>query len=616
MRGVTRTAPAGAFGLLLTLALFVAGCGGGTYVFPGLTGPKERTTVPASVAAKPEDFDHGTASRLALLVTSADSSWLGLAHGLRSIGIPARITRDAGAALAHRVVVLYPADAGEFPPGIDADALRRFVEEGGTLIGIAARGAAMKGIFGYGEVSESQDRLELHLLPGGQFSDPRELTLPLGKPSRGETKRALRSLLYPDHLARTIATYEDGGAAMILNRLGEGAAIAIGIDIGRMMSVGYNNRDEYIARGYVGEYEPATDVFLRFLAALYAAGEPAAVTLGTVPFGKSISILLTHDIDFQESIANAVAFAQLEKQAGVAGTYFVQTKYVADFYDVAFFNEENLRFLKQIKDLGMEIASHSVSHSHQFAQFPAGTGRETYPEYTPRVIDHQKTADGSVLGELRVSKFLLDSLLDTDVVSFRPGHLSNPYSLPESLAAAGYAFSSSSTANDSLTHLPFQLTYGRGFDADVPIFEFPVTIEDELIPAIRRLEPALELAGKLKTYGGLCNVLIHTSRLGDEIEFERRFIEATRADGWFSTLGDFGRFWRARNLVELDARRAQDGGMVVHLVAPAGIEGLALSVPSGWTIRSAPAGTEATAPGRVVLPRIEGPVDLIFQTAR
>lgn len=340
-RRATRAVPA--FALLLALALLASGCREGVFVFPGLVGPRKTTTVPASVPAAPEAFDRGTASRLALLVTSTDSSWLGLAHGLRSIGIPARVTRDARAALEHRVVVLYPADATRFPPDIQADALARFVENGGTLIGIAARGATMKGVFGYGEVAESEDRMELHLLPGGQFSDPRELTLRLGKPPRGETRRALRSLLYADHHARTIATYEDGGAAMILNRLGEGAAIALGIDIGRLMSVGYNNRDEFLARSYVGEYEPSSDVFLRFLKALYAAGEPAAVTLGTVPFGKSISILLTHDIDFQESMANAVAFARLEKRAGVAGTYFVQTKYVRDFYDVAFFNDDNLR---------------------------------------------------------------------------------------------------------------------------------------------------------------------------------------------------------------------------------------------------------------------------------
>ena len=471
-------------------------------------------------------------------------------------------------------------------------------------------------MFGYTDAEESQDRLELRFLPGGQFEDPKEQTLPLGKPPRGETRRALKTLLYKDHGGRTIATYEDGGPAFILKRTGEGAAIALGVDIARILSVGYNSRDEYLARTYVSDYEPTSDVFLRFLRTLYAAGEPAAVTLGTVPNGRALTILLTHDIDFQESVPNAVEFAKLEKEAGIQGTYFIQTKYVRDFYDVAFFNDENLGHLKEIAALGMEIGSHSVSHSYQFAQFPLGTGRETYPGYAPRVLDHQKTVEGSVLGELRVSKFLLERLLDVEVVSFRPGHLSNPFTLPEALAATGYSFSSSSTANDSLTHLPFQLTYGRGFEAEVPIFEFPVTLEDEMIPAVRRLQPALDLAGKIKTYGGLYNVLIHTSRLEEEIEFERRFIEATRADAWFSTMRDFGRFWRARDRVELDARRASNGEMIVHIEAPEAVEGLTLALPPGWTVSRAPEGTKTNAPGQVVLPRIEGPVDLTFKVAR
>ena len=96
---------------LAALALVAIGCRGGTFVFPDLTGPDAPTTIAPSVPAKPEDFDRGTNSRLAVLVTDTDSSWLGLAHGLRSIGIPARFTRNLNTALEHRVVILYPADA-------------------------------------------------------------------------------------------------------------------------------------------------------------------------------------------------------------------------------------------------------------------------------------------------------------------------------------------------------------------------------------------------------------------------------------------------------------------------------------------------------------------------
>jgi hypothetical protein len=60
------------------------------------------------------------------------------------------------------------------------------------------------------------------------------------------------------------------------------------------------------------------------------------VTIGTVPFGRSLSVMLTHDVDFTQSMANAVSYAEYEKSQGVVGTYFIQTKYIRDYNDDIF----------------------------------------------------------------------------------------------------------------------------------------------------------------------------------------------------------------------------------------------------------------------------------------
>src|SRR5262249_32637616 len=142
-------------------------------------------------------------------------------------------------------------------------------------------------------------------------------------------------------------------------------------------------------------------------------------------------------------IKNAVEYARIEQGYGLAGTYFIQTKYVRDWNDDIFFNRAGVEYLKQLRQLGMELGSHSVSHSAMFSRFPLGTGDERYPAYRPFVKERFVTVNGTVLGELRVSRFLLDSLLPGQrTVSFRPGHLQYPFSLPEALAATGYRFSS------------------------------------------------------------------------------------------------------------------------------------------------------------------------------
>ncbi|MEQ1680957.1 MAG: hypothetical protein ABL950_10165, partial [Nitrospira sp.] len=154
-----------------------------------------------------------------------------------------------------------------------------------------------------------------------------------------------------------------------------------------------------------------------------------------------------------------------------------------DFNDEVFLNDQGSNDMAALHRLGMQLASHTVAHSEVFSYFPLGTGRERYPEYQPYVKTRTTTANGSVFGELRVSKYLIEKLSGgANVMSFRPGGLSNPKALPQALAATGYRYSSSSTANNSLTHLPYQLMVNHDVETESEVFEFPITIEDERYP--------------------------------------------------------------------------------------------------------------------------------------
>jgi hypothetical protein len=416
------------------------------------------------------------------------------------------------------------------------------------------------------------------------FADPRESVVPFSNPKSGAN--AAGSYGYTG-AKEPIARFEDGTAAITARRVGEGHAYAFGIDLGFALLTGYNNREQGVARSYVNAYEPALDVLLRLLRDIYREGEPAAVTLGSVPQGKPLATIITHDIDYGISLTNAVQYAEFELAAGLHATYFIQTKYVRDWNDDVFFNDAGLVPLRRLRELGTEVASHSVAHSLAFNRMPLGSGEERYPQYRPFVHDQERTDDATVLGELRVSRFLLESMLpDYGVVSFRPGHLREPYTLPQALEATGYRYSSSATANNSLTHLPFRLTYGRETTAQSAIYEFPVTIEDEAKPPLgERLPQALELADRLGRYGGLLMVLIHTDVTDHKLAFERGLVEALRQRAWFGTLREFGEFWVARDRVAVDAER-QGTRLQLKLAAPARLAGLALQVPAGLRVTS------------------------------
>ena len=584
------------------------------FIFPGVSGPSEESVVPKRVVATAAQYERGSNSRLALFLASDAGPWLGLVHGLRAIGIPFNVTTDYKTAVKHRVVLIYPADSTRYLSNDAMDAFNEFVEKGGTAIGIEAQGPGSGKLFGFADTKNGRDHVGLHFAAGPHFpwTDPKERDLHLGEPGG---KHALVTYSYQTPSADTLAVYDDGSAAILYRKAGSGQAIAIGLDLSFLLLMGYDDRNEFVARTYVNDYEPILDVFLRFVKKLYTDGEPGAVTMHTVPMQKNMTVLLTHDIDYSRSMSNAVTYAKMEVVEDVPATYFVQTKYVRDWSDSAWFDSKALPQLKQIVDLGMEIGSHSVAHSRQYAKFVLGDGKEKYPDYAPHTKDETATEGGTVLGELRISKFLLEHFTGKQVVSFRPGHLANPYTLPQSLVATGFEFSSSTPANESLTHLPFQLTYGREFDSPVDRFEFPITLEDERIPAPQRLKPALAIAANLKNYGGLFNILIHPSTLED-IDFERKFIQATKHYSHYSTVGDFGRWWRARNRMQVDVTVGKAGEITVHLDAPESIAGFGLDVPDDWrltTTSGGPAGMRVGQRGSSVLvTTLKGSADLHF----
>ena len=253
--------------------------------------------------------------------------------------------------------------------------------------------------------------------------------------------------------------------------------------------------------------------------------------------------------------------------------------------DEVFFDDENLQYLRQLNSLGVEIGSHSVSHSKSFSKFPIGDGSESYPAYRPYVMEEQATYNGTVLGDLRVSKFLIEHFTtDKPVVAFRPGHLSNPIALPQALLATGYRYSSSVTANVSLSHLPFKLNHNRDILTETEVFEFPITVEDELPPRMdKRLDEAIGIAHKISKYGGLFVVLIHPDILEHKLAFQKKFIDAVKDFAWFGTLAEFGQWWSARDKIEINVTAAKDQRLAAVNV-PQSISGITLELPERWKL--------------------------------
>ena len=222
------------------------------YRFANVTGPVEKSVVAPEGATPWTQFDHGGTSRLAILLTDIDSEWLSLAQGLKTIGVPLRITRDYREAIKHHVVLVYPTISGKTMDAAALQAIARFARERGTLIGSQVLGGGMNEIFGFEAAiaaKHSELRFDTAQPLASAFTDERERTIRIGNPAQPASIVGSYSYTRPSH--PPLAVFEDGSAAITHKPFGKGRAYALGVDLGFLLKTGYSNREEGIARDYV-----------------------------------------------------------------------------------------------------------------------------------------------------------------------------------------------------------------------------------------------------------------------------------------------------------------------------------------------------------------------------
>ena len=573
------------------------------FIANNINGPEDKSVFPEKIPTPFTRFSSGSVSRLAILLTDTNASWLGIAHGLKSIGVPFLITTDYHKAIQHNVVIVYPVVSGaSLSPGA-LQALAAFPRNGGTLIGIQVLGA-LNEIFGFEEPVPSKQHFEIKILKDSniaitqEFIDPKELGISLG--NKEKFKETIGTYSYSKPQLSPIATYEDKSAAITQKFYETGSAYAFGFDIGFLILKGHNIRHQDFNRSPVNNFEPTIDVVLRLIKNIYLQGERDASFICTVPYYKSLSVCITHNINFASALDNAVLFAKEEKKMNIHSSYFIQTRYINDSHDRIFNTVEDFKKLRIISQAGMDLQSNSVSGSPLFDQFNQGMGDEVYPAYRPYVMALEKTYHGTIFGEMRVSRFLIDRFVPGNVTTaFRSSYLYTPFTYPQSLLASGYRFSSSVPANAALTHFPFQLNYNREYDSEVQAFEFPVTDDDEVPPyTLDRAKSAIALAKKIARYGGCFIGQVHPNSTG--LKVEKTFIDALKDDAWIGTINDFGLWWAARNEVTLDVNYINER-RVVTVVVPKRMEGLAIMLPLRSTPFSVDGGGKYSIDGKLII---------------
>ncbi len=521
-------------------------------------------------AAFPESFP----MQVALYWSDQDENLLAMIHSLREMGVPFFVTRDINQALRHKLVIIYPNVDPKTFTSAEIQALTQHVQGGGSIFAVDVLAGALKPLFGFRDSVASRRRYRVDFAPNSDvilryLNRPEEQSVPLG--NKKYANIFWTNGFTPDANTKVLARYEDGTAALLRNTTGKGSTYLCGISYHEAVLRNQVNRDYDAERHYVNSFEPGADVWMLLLRAWYESNTPDGVRLASIPDGQDSVLLLSHDVDWENSFAPMLDFARMETAEHTRSTFFIQTKYVSDANSVSFFFGKNLAYLQQIKALGFTIGSHSIIHSRAFNRFELGDGTETFPLYQPRGTGFDSATGATVFGEVRVSKELLDgNVRDQHAIFFRAGHLRVPPSLPEALVRTGYLFDSSFTADDVLTHFPYALPLGLDFDEDSGLYEFPVTFEDEEKPPLpQRIDRALDVIRANAENQAINVILIHSNEAHIKLAAEQTLLRELPPDVTATDLQSYAEFWRGLEALRWSVHPGS-GPNVVSIAVAAG----------------------------------------------
>jgi hypothetical protein len=253
------------------------------FVVNGVRGPEDKSVLQPKVSTSWTKYSSGSSSRLAILLTDTTASWLGLAHGLKSIGVPFLITTDYRRALTEQCCNGLPNCFRCIIVTRCITGLAAFPRNGGTLIGSQVLGA-LNEVFGFDEPVPSKQHFEIVVGRDinqitKEFRDDKETHISIG--NKEKFKETIGTYSYSKPRLAPIATYEDKSAAITQRFYENGSAYALGFDLGYLILKGHNIRHEDYNRSPANSFEPTLDVLLRLIKNIYIASskDAAYVTL-------------------------------------------------------------------------------------------------------------------------------------------------------------------------------------------------------------------------------------------------------------------------------------------------------------------------------------------------
>ncbi len=483
---------------------------------------------------------------------------LAICHALSPFGIPHVHTTNLTEAVAYPFLAV--AGVLEYSWQLTEDernTLRAYVEGGGTLFLWRPVESGLLARFG---ITASHNHW-------GPVVQPITFDVPNGDPALRFINHEAEihwQMTYPDFTPTTGYDPDTASALAWWDGPGDAAVLRTDLGSGRAYIFGWRLRhivaeaERQIVRGdeppWVNVPTLDADICRLLVRGAYQGwAGPSAQLRQFAPEGKQAALIITHDIDDWSSYERTPEFAQLESGQGFKATFNFTTSPYTSWMD-PYYNETGKLYIQQALDLGHDIESHSFGHYIDFHQAPFGSGAETAENYFPQYSWHlSQTIGMSVIGELGVSRWLLETDFGITVEGFRSGYLLIPEEFLEGLRQTGYRRDSTYAAGVTRGYFPFvPFEVSGGTVTTYPIVEYPMALEDPVgltEQMVTETVDAWEAVIRANYANNAPTVInIHPVSTPRRQALEELLLRIADLDLWIGDMKTFGEFWEAQGV--------------------------------------------------------------------
>jgi hypothetical protein len=344
---------------------------------------------------------------------------------------------------------------------------------------------------------------------------------------------------------------------------------------------------------------------------------PGGFRLGDAPGGARAALVLLHDVRGVQALRAAGALVQREHRTGVRATYVLQTRYLADARGGRLLGPALARLVRQVRSASAAVAAGGVAGG-PLATVPRGSASEMYPTYAAAFASATEVDGETLSGELRVSRYVLDSLGAGDIQAFRGVSGTTPRGFAAVAEETGIDIDATLSVDAAGGAFPFWQSQADGLERR--LLRFPVAVDD--VPGEG---PAAALAAAFvalrRNHGSGAPTLVELTpdRHGCAAAVERALLADTPPDVWRGTLTRLATFWDQRAGIALDARPLGAGrGWLVRLGSESRARGQSLVAPFPVARASGADGRPLAVRGgnRVLLPALHGETAVVIVPAR